>query len=186
MQRFYNRTGGVIEIDGRPIEEYDVNHLRRHTGVVSQENTLFNRTIYENVVSNECLRTERSVRRPPASCARPLASRRSSDTMACAVRRAQVYGMQDPPGPESAEFLEVCEKAEAWEFIAQFPQKQYTMLGEKGVKLSGGQKQSKCWGRGECGRARRTMCATTPHTRATVLRNRHSARHRAQAHLYFA
>jgi len=52
-----------------------------------------------------------------------------------------VYGMADPPGPDSDQFLNVCKMAEAWEFIVKFANKQYTMIGEKGVRLSGGQKQ---------------------------------------------
>ena len=52
-----------------------------------------------------------------------------------------VYGMENPPGPESAEFIEVCRQAQAWEFINKFPNKQFTRVGEEGVKLSGGQKQ---------------------------------------------
>jgi len=101
LQRFYNRTGGEIRIDGKLIEEYDTNTLRQHCGVVSQTNVLFARSIYENIV----------------------------------------YGMEDPPGPESERFMEVCKMAEAWEFIAKFANKQYTMIGEKGARLSGGQKQ---------------------------------------------
>lgn len=101
LQRFYNRTGGEIRIDGKLIEKYDTNTLRRHCGVVSQTNVLFARSIYENIV----------------------------------------YGMDDPPGPESERFLEVCKMAEAWEFIVKFANKQYTMIGEKGARLSGGQKQ---------------------------------------------
>jgi len=101
LQRFYNRTGGEIRLDGKLIEMYDTNTLRLHCGVVSQTNVLFARSIYENIV----------------------------------------YGMDDPPGPESDRFIEVCKLAEAWEFIVKFGNKQYTMVGEKGARLSGGQKQ---------------------------------------------
>jgi len=101
LQRFYNRTGGSIRVDGELIEKYDTNVLRKHCGVVAQTNVLFARSIYDNIV----------------------------------------YGMEHPPGPESAEFLEVCRQAQAWEFIQKFPNKQYTRVGEDGVKLSGGQKQ---------------------------------------------
>ena len=52
-----------------------------------------------------------------------------------------VYGIDDPPGPESEAFLDVCRKSETWEFIRNFPNKQYTLVGENGVKLSGGQMQ---------------------------------------------
>jgi len=101
LQRFYNRTGGEIRVDGELIEKYDTNVLRKHCGIVAQTNVLFARSIYDNIV----------------------------------------YGMEHPPGPESAEFLEVCRQAQAWEFIQKFPNKQYTRVGEDGVKLSGGQKQ---------------------------------------------
>ena len=35
-----------------------------------------------------------------------------------------VYGMEQPPGAESSEFLSVCQQANAWEFISKFPNKQ--------------------------------------------------------------
>ena len=41
-----------------------------------------------------------------------------------------VYGMQDPPGPESQEFVAVCKQAQAWDFINTFPNKQYVSYGE--------------------------------------------------------
>ena len=49
--------------------------------------------------------------------------------------------MERPPGPASAEFRAVCEQAQAWTFIDQFPNKQHTLIGVDGVQLSGGQKQ---------------------------------------------
>ena len=36
-------------IDGRDIREYNIKHLRRHIGVVSQEPVLFQTTIEENI-----------------------------------------------------------------------------------------------------------------------------------------
>ena len=101
LQRFYDPTGGEILVDGKPIEDYDPNHLRKFCGVVSQTSRLFSRSIYENIV----------------------------------------YGMERPPGPASAEFRAVCEQAQAWTFIDQFPNKQHTLIGVDGVQLSGGQKQ---------------------------------------------
>lgn len=49
LQRFYNPSSGSILLDGCPIQDYDVQHLRRHIGVVSQDNILFSTSIYNNV-----------------------------------------------------------------------------------------------------------------------------------------
>eukprot|EP01048_Picozoa_sp_COSAG05_P013909 COSAG05_NODE_1527_length_4634_cov_4.068137_1_plen_456_part_00 len=49
MQRFYNATKGEITLDGIPIADYDVHHLRRHIGVVAQDNVLFSTSILNNI-----------------------------------------------------------------------------------------------------------------------------------------
>ncbi len=49
IQRFYRPERGQILIDGIDIGQVDVAWLRRQTGVVLQESTLFNRTIHENI-----------------------------------------------------------------------------------------------------------------------------------------
>ncbi|CAF0852837.1 unnamed protein product [Didymodactylos carnosus] len=50
LLRFYEPTSGIIRIDGRPIQEYNVTWLRQQIGVVSQEPILFGTTIYENIL----------------------------------------------------------------------------------------------------------------------------------------
>lgn len=49
VQRLYVPSGGRILIDGLDIAVVDPSWLRRQTGVVLQENLLFNRTIRENI-----------------------------------------------------------------------------------------------------------------------------------------
>ena len=49
LQRFYDVDQGEILLDGRNIKEYDIAHLRRHYGTVSQEPVVFNGTIAENI-----------------------------------------------------------------------------------------------------------------------------------------
>ena len=50
MQRLYDvEPSGSITIDGEPIARYDVHHLRRNIGVVSQDNVLFSASIRENI-----------------------------------------------------------------------------------------------------------------------------------------
>jgi ABC-type multidrug transport system fused ATPase/permease subunit len=50
IQRFYNAAKGQILLDGRPISDYDVHHLRRNIGVVAQDNVLFSTSLYNNIV----------------------------------------------------------------------------------------------------------------------------------------
>jgi ATP-binding cassette, subfamily B, bacterial HlyB/CyaB len=49
VQRLYQPERGQILIDGVDIAQVDPTWLRRHIGVVLQENVLFNRTIHENI-----------------------------------------------------------------------------------------------------------------------------------------
>ncbi len=50
LLRFYEPSDGVILIDGIDIKEFDINALRRHFGVVSQEATLFDETVRYNIL----------------------------------------------------------------------------------------------------------------------------------------
>lgn len=47
--RFYEKTGGEIVIDGKPIEEYDVKELRQNVGIVLQQTFLFSSSIRDNL-----------------------------------------------------------------------------------------------------------------------------------------
>ena len=49
IQRLYDVDAGQILLDGKPIGSYDVHHLRRNIGVVSQDNVLFSTSIKENI-----------------------------------------------------------------------------------------------------------------------------------------
>lgn len=49
LQRLYNAEQGTITIDGRPINRFSPEYLRRQVGVVMQESYLFNRTVRENI-----------------------------------------------------------------------------------------------------------------------------------------
>ncbi|RLM80013.1 hypothetical protein C2845_PM12G17000 [Panicum miliaceum] len=50
IERFYDPLKGVVNIDGRDIRAYNLQALRRHIGLVSQEPTLFAGTIKENIM----------------------------------------------------------------------------------------------------------------------------------------
>ncbi len=49
LPRFYDCTAGKIRIDGIPIKEYRIDHLRGLMGIVTQETILFNDTIFNNI-----------------------------------------------------------------------------------------------------------------------------------------
>jgi ATP-binding cassette, subfamily B, bacterial HlyB/CyaB len=62
VQRFYSPQEGQVLLDGMDLAQVDPNWLRRHIGVVLQENLLFNRTLHENIAfSNPALSRERVI-----------------------------------------------------------------------------------------------------------------------------
>jgi ABC-type multidrug transport system fused ATPase/permease subunit len=50
VMRFYDIDQGEILIDGVNIKDYNLAVLRKMMGLVMQEPTLFNYTIYENIM----------------------------------------------------------------------------------------------------------------------------------------
>jgi ATP-binding cassette, subfamily B, bacterial MsbA len=49
LPRFYHPTAGQIEIDGYPIQEFDLQSLRQSIGIVSQDTFVFNNTVSYNI-----------------------------------------------------------------------------------------------------------------------------------------
>ncbi len=50
LPRFADVCSGAILIDGIDIRDFDINSLRKHIGIVTQNSILFNDTIYNNIV----------------------------------------------------------------------------------------------------------------------------------------
>ncbi|CAO2037478.1 unnamed protein product [Urochloa humidicola] len=61
IERFYDPISGVVEIDGRDIKTYNLQALRKHIGLVSQEPTLFAGTIRENIVYGTKIASEEEI-----------------------------------------------------------------------------------------------------------------------------
>jgi ABC-type multidrug transport system fused ATPase/permease subunit len=59
------------------------------------------------------------------------------------IRENILYGihLDKRKGITNEMIIDTCKKANAWEFIQEFPRKLETFVGERGQKLSGGQKQ---------------------------------------------
>ncbi len=49
LPRFYDITGGSLTIDGIELKDLKIDHLRRLTGIVTQESILFNDSVYNNI-----------------------------------------------------------------------------------------------------------------------------------------
>ncbi|MBR3886994.1 MAG: ABC transporter ATP-binding protein, partial [Alistipes sp.] len=97
IPRFYDVESGEVYIDGRPIADYTQESLREHMGIVSQETTLFNDTIRNNIAMG-----------------------REDATMEQIIAAAKV--------------------ANAHDFIMQSEKGYDTNIGDRGTKLSGGQR----------------------------------------------
>jgi len=98
IPRFYNISEGDIKIDDQSIYDSTIFSLRKNISLVSQDTTLFDDTIKNNI-----------------SYANPFASQKD-------IEEAAKYSY-------------------AHEFIDKLPQKYETIIGENGVRLSGGEKQ---------------------------------------------
>ncbi len=96
--RFYDVSGGAIEIDGQDLREVTQSSLRQAIGIVPQDTVLFNDTIGYNIA----------------------------------------YGN---PAVETASVERAADLAHIGAFVRALPNGLDTMVGERGLKLSGGEKQ---------------------------------------------
>jgi len=97
LPRFFDPTSGQVLVDGVPVTDYDLHALRRQIAMVSQDVTLFNDTVANNVAYGETADRER-------------------------VQRA-------------------LQAANLWETVAALPDGMDTLVGDNGMKFSGGQRQ---------------------------------------------
>ena len=111
LSRLYDVTDGAIRVDGHDVRDVTVSSLRSSIGYVSQDTTLFDGTIAENIRYGRFTGAWTDAGKRPAD-----------DTVRDRVREA-------------------AKAAEAHEFIDSLPNGYDTRIGERGVKLSGGQRQ---------------------------------------------
>jgi len=98
IPRFYNVTAGDIKIDDQSINNLSISSLRKEISLVSQDTTLFDDTIRNNIA---------------------YANLNATDE----------------------EITEAAKKSFASEFIEKSPHGYNTLIGENGLRLSGGEKQ---------------------------------------------
>jgi subfamily B ATP-binding cassette protein MsbA len=61
VPRFYDVQSGQVLIDGKNLKDYQIESLRQHMGIVTQESILFNDTIYNNIAFGMNTATKESV-----------------------------------------------------------------------------------------------------------------------------
>jgi subfamily B ATP-binding cassette protein MsbA len=98
IPRFYNVTSGDIKIDNQYINNLSINSLRKEISLVSQDTTLFDDTIKNNIA---------------------YANLEATDE----------------------EIIDAAEKSFASDFIKKMPKGYNSLIGENGLRLSGGEKQ---------------------------------------------
>jgi len=98
LYRFYDVTGGAVRVGGVDVRQATLDSLRRSIGVVPQDTSLFNDTIFYNIQYGRTSASEAEVHE--------------------AARRAQIH-----------------------DSILAMRQGYDTVVGERGLKLSGGEKQ---------------------------------------------
>ena len=98
LSRFYDRNSGDILIDDQSIYKTTLHSLRNNISLVSQDTTLFDDTIKNN------------------------------------IKYANLNASDD-------EILSSAKDSFAHEFIEKLPEKYETIIGENGIRLSGGEKQ---------------------------------------------
>jgi subfamily B ATP-binding cassette protein MsbA len=98
IPRFYNAKSGDIKIDNQSIYQTKIKSLREKISLVSQDTTLFDDTIKNNIA----------------------------------------YAKMDA---SEKEIIEAARLSHSEDFINELPNKYDTIIGENGVRLSGGEKQ---------------------------------------------
>ena len=98
IPRFYNANSGEIKIDKQSIYDSSIYSLRKNISLVSQDTTLFDDTILNNIAYANL------------------------DATNAEIQNAAKYSFAD-------------------EFIEKLPDKYNTLIGENGIRLSGGEKQ---------------------------------------------
>ncbi|EQD48130.1 lipid transporter ATP-binding/permease protein, partial [mine drainage metagenome] len=112
LPRFYDVTAGSIRIDGRDIREFDLEALRKQIAVVTQEVTLFDDTIRNNIAFGRAVSEEALLRAAEAAHVLEFAAAmpQGLDTLVgdqgvllsggqrqrIAIARASVEGCADP------------------------------------------------------------------------------------------
>ena len=157
LLRFYQPSQGQITIDGIPLEKIDLDSLRRNVSFVSQEVTLFQDTVANNISLNE-----HHVQYTSEKQSHPKSSHKRHEKRQKRYHKGQdreqgkehsdnVSSSSSPFDASNAsnasnllnlqKIQKSAQLACASGFIEQLPQQYETVIGYQGYKLSGGERQ---------------------------------------------
>ncbi len=143
LVRMYDVGEGEIKIDGHGIKEIPLSILRESIAYVPQDNFLFSDTLQTNIAFGvrRLFDVPEEVFKEGAASAKIFMSHKERleeylerDFFQSKNRMDKAYGDLEP-------VMEAAKQACIHENIMDFPKKYSTMVGERGVTISGGQKQ---------------------------------------------
>lgn len=143
LVRMYDVERGMIRMDGHDITEIPLEVLRESVAYVPQDNFLFSDTLQTNIafgvrklsdVPEEVLEEGAATAKIFMSHKERLEEYIEKDFYKAKNRMDAAYGDLEP-------VMEAAKKASIHDNIMDFPKKYSTMVGERGVTISGGQKQ---------------------------------------------
>ncbi len=143
LVRMYDVDEGEIRIDGHGIKEIPLSTLRESIAYVPQDNFLFSDTLQTNIafgvrrlsdVPEEVFKEGAASAKIFMSHKERLEEYLERDFFQSKNRMDKAYGDLEP-------VMEAAKQACIHENIMDFPKKYSTMVGERGVTISGGQKQ---------------------------------------------
>lgn len=94
LMRFYDADGGTIRLDGEDIRSLDLKKLRQKFGVVFQNDTLFESSIYENIDMGRGLSREQIGDAAVYACARDFVEEKGGFMKRLDIRGANLSGGQ--------------------------------------------------------------------------------------------
>ncbi|GAB4819644.1 hypothetical protein N2152v2_006690 [Parachlorella kessleri] len=132
--RFYDVEGGAVRVGGEDVRDLQLASLRRSLGEVPQDLVLFNDTIYYNINYGRLGASREEVEE--------AARQGRGHNMELWGRGGQIEGWGRARLPGTLNFFMLLAAVAAiHDQILQFPDGYQTLVGERGLKLSGGEKQ---------------------------------------------
>lgn len=136
LLRMFNTERGMIFVDGTDIREIPLRVLRGSIAYVPQDNFLFSDTIQTNIAFGvrDLMEVKEEEEKPSLLGRRTLEESMESELMNRVSKADEAYH-------DLSDVEEAARMACIHENIMDFPKQYGTMVGERGVTVSGGQKQ---------------------------------------------
>ncbi|MGN0505066.1 MAG: ABC transporter ATP-binding protein [Lachnospiraceae bacterium] len=139
LLHLYNTEDGMIFFDGRDINEIPLHVLREQIAYVPQDNFLFSDTLQTNIAFGK--RTYRELPKNNRLNKKLILNHRESMEAILEKELMARESVADKLYDDLPEVKEAAKAACIHDNIMEFPKQYSTMVGERGVTISGGQKQ---------------------------------------------